>query len=412
MRCLDDAMRVLVVTSTFPRWQGDDTTLFILRFAQELMTQGVDVDVLAPHAPGAARAEEVDGVPVERFRYFVPARGEDVCYGGGALFRLEGSPGRVAKLPLLVAAELGAIRARVRGRHYDVVSAHWLLPQGWTAVRASRGAAPVVTTVHGSDVFGLRHPLLRRFKRAGLRGSAAVTVNSTATSEAVATLAPGLPDVRTIPMGVDLGARAEPAQVKAWRDHRTADGPLVAYVGRLVDWKGVDDLLDAAAILHTDRPGLRVVVAGTGPLLESLRARSRALGIDDVVQFPGWLDRGQVTALQTAADVVVAPSRTSPDGSREAQGLSVVEAMALGKPVVAGNVGGIPDAITDGENGLLVAARDPAALAGALTRVASDPELAARLGDAAARTAQRYAWPGIAADFVAVFEDVVSRRRR
>src|SRR5512141_2794588 len=102
-------MRVLLVTSTFPRWQGDDTTLFVLHFAQELIRQGLDVDVLAPHAPGAAWAEDVEGVSVERFRYFVPTRAENVCYGGGALFNLEGSPSRAAKLPALVGAELAAI---------------------------------------------------------------------------------------------------------------------------------------------------------------------------------------------------------------------------------------------------------------------------------------------------------------
>jgi phosphatidyl-myo-inositol dimannoside synthase len=412
LACLDDAMRVLIVTSTFPRWVGDETTPFVHRFAHELVQHGVDVEVLAPHAPGASRAEELDGVPVHRFRYFWPERAQDVCYSGGALLNVSGSPVTAAKVPVLVQREVAAVRSMVRQRSYDVVSAHWLLPQGWAAVRAARGRTPVVTTVHGSDVFGLRHPALARFKRSALRASAAVTVNSSATREAVAELAPGLPDVRLIPMGVDTTMRPQPDAVASWDRYRRTDGPLVAFVGRLMEVKGVDDLLAAVAQAVPDLPGLTLVVAGTGPLEERLRATSRQLGLDDRVFFVGWLDRENVAALQTAADIVAVPSRTARDGTREAQGLSVVEALALGRPVVAGRVGGIPDAITDGENGLLVPERDPSALAGALVRIADDPQLARRLADSAARSAQRYAWPDVAAGFAELFDDVVARRRR
>jgi glycosyltransferase involved in cell wall biosynthesis len=405
-------VRVLLVTSTFPRWQGDETTLFILHLAQELRRQGVAVDVLAPHAPGAAVGEEIEGVPVERFRYFVPESGEDICYAGGALFNLKRSPLRVAKLPVLVGAEVGAIARRARRREYDVISAHWLLPQGWAAIRGGRGT-PVVTTVHGSDVFGLRHPLLRAFKRSALRGSSAVTVNSSATRDAVESLVTGLEHLLLVPMGVDLTAQADPADVSRWRQQLGSnDGPLIAYVGRLIDWKGVDDLLDATALLRHDLPGLRLTIAGTGPLTDSLQERSRRLGISDVVTFAGWLDRGQVTALESAADVVVAPSRKSTDGSREAQGLSIVEAMSLGRPVIAGRVGGIPDAIQDGVNGLLVPERDPQAIAQAVRRVWSDRAFASKLGEAAAARARDYAWPTVAGRFVEIFDDAIARSRR
>lgn len=407
--CLDGWMRVLLVTSTFPRWVGDETTPFILQFAQELMRQGCEIDVLAPHAPGARLAEKIDGVSVERFRYFKPESAEDVCYSGGALFNLKKSRVTAAKLPALVGAQWSAIRSRVRVRRYDVVSAHWLLPQGWTAVHACHGGPPVVSTVHGSDVFGLSHPVLTRFKRSALRGSAAVTVNSSATHDQVRDLNVWLPDIRVIPMGIDVSATAEERLVAHWRQFRRPGGPLVAFVGRLIDCKGVDDLLRAAAQTVGGLPQLTVVIAGTGPLREQLEALARDLGLSDRVHFVGWLARNQVTALQTAADIVAMPSRTAADGSREAQGVSLVEAMALGKPIVAGRVGGIPDAISDNVNGLLVPERNPGALRVAIGRLATDAAYAEKLGAAAAVTAQTYAWPIVAARFREVFEDVSSR---
>jgi phosphatidylinositol alpha-1,6-mannosyltransferase len=402
-------VRILCVTSTFPRWPGDDTTTFILHFAQELIAQGAQVDVLAPHAPGAKRAEEIDGVPVERFRYIRPDSAEDVCYQGGALFNIKGSPLTAAKLPALIGSQWAAIRSRARSGKYDVISAHWLLPQGWTAVRAASGV-PVVSTVHGSDVFGLSHPVLTRFKRAALAGSAAVTVNSTATREAVEAIGAPVHDLRLIPMGTDVTAVADQDRVASWkRNQRQGDGPLVVFVGRLIDWKGVDDLINAAAIASKQLPDLRVVIAGSGPLREHLEGQVAELGLTAHVHFAGWLAREDVTALQAAADVVVVPSRTGADGSREAQGLSVVEAMALGKAVIATRSGGIPDAITHGENGLLVEQNDPAALAAGIVTLAANAELTARLGAAAMTTAQRYSWPASATRFLEVFQSVAKR---
>jgi phosphatidylinositol alpha-1,6-mannosyltransferase len=402
-------VRILCVTSTFPRWPGDDTTTFILHFAQQLIAQGASVDVLAPHAPGAKRKEDIDGVHVERFRYMRPDSAQDICYQGGALFNIKGSPLTAAKLPALIGSQWAAIRSRARSGQYDVISAHWLLPQGFTAVRAASGV-PVVSTVHGSDVFGLSHPVLARFKRAALAGSAAVTVNSTATREAVEALGAPIRDLRLIPMGTDVGAVADSERVSEWRrQYRQGDGPLVVFVGRLIDWKGVDDLIDATALAAKRLPGLRVVIAGSGPLREHLEGRVLDLGLNERVHFAGWLEREAVTALQAAADIVAVPSRTAADGSREAQGLSVVEAMALGKVVLATRTGGIPDAITDGENGLLVPEADPAALADALVRLADDPELGARLAAAAIVTAQRYSWPVSAARFLEVFQSVTKK---
>ena len=81
--------RVLCVTSNFPRWEGDSTTPFVLHLAEDLQALGWEVDVLAPHAPSAARHEVLDGVSVDRFRYLWPENRETVCYQGGALINLK-----------------------------------------------------------------------------------------------------------------------------------------------------------------------------------------------------------------------------------------------------------------------------------------------------------------------------------
>ncbi|MCH8284240.1 MAG: methyltransferase domain-containing protein, partial [Chloroflexi bacterium] len=129
-------LRVCLLTSNLPRWPGDATTPFVLHLAQDLRHLGVDVEVLAPHAPGAKRVEILDGVPVSRFRYFWPAKGETLCYQGGALLNLRRSPSYWLKLPLFVLCDLGALRRLHHRRPFDVIHAHWILPQGFVAVLA------------------------------------------------------------------------------------------------------------------------------------------------------------------------------------------------------------------------------------------------------------------------------------
>ncbi|MBT8420402.1 MAG: glycosyltransferase, partial [Gammaproteobacteria bacterium] len=194
--------RILCITSNFPRWEGDSTTPFVLHLAEDLQALGWRVDVLAPHAPGAARHERIGGVKVERFRYLWPARLETVCYQGGALSNLAHNRGNYLKLPPLVFFEWAtAVRRLMRGR-YDLLHSHWILPQGFTGVLAAKPLRlPHVLTVHGGDAFALRGRILSKFKRFSLAGADAVTVNSSATREQILSIAPGIPEPKSIPMG-------------------------------------------------------------------------------------------------------------------------------------------------------------------------------------------------------------------
>jgi glycosyltransferase involved in cell wall biosynthesis len=225
--------RLLVVTSNYPRWEGDSTTPFVLHLTQHLQHLGWETDVLAPHAPGAARDETLGAVPVHRFRYLLPEKAQTVCYQGGALVNLRQNRSNLLKLPALVGAEWATVVRRLRRGAYDAVHAHWVLPQGLVGVLAA-WKVPVVVTVHGGDVFALDQPVLRAAKRLAFRQAAAVTVNSSATERAVLDL--GAPKrLERIPMGIDVDPPVDAALVDRVRaEHRSGSGPLVALVGRVV----------------------------------------------------------------------------------------------------------------------------------------------------------------------------------
>lgn len=403
--------RILFVTSTFPRWSGDSTTPFILHLAQDLQELGWGVDVIAPHASGAATAEELDGVNVRRFRYMWPASQQTVCYGGGALVNLRKRRSNLAKLPMLVTSEWASVARHLASRQYSIVHAHWILPQGFVAGLAPTWGAARVLTVHGGDVFGLQSDSMTAFKRVALRRADAVTVNSSATESAVTALWPGVKPIK-IPMGV-TEMPPNPAKVEQLRlKYRRGAGPLVVFVGRLVDEKGVGDLLDALSLLRRRLPDVTAVLLGEGQDRPSFERQAEGLGLAGCATFTGWVPSEEVPDHLAAADVFVAPSRRASDGWIEAQGLTIAEAMIAGTPVVATRMGGIVDVVADGETGALVDERRPDQIADAIERFAANPSWAGKVADRGrALVRQHLGRRQSAQQFSSLLERLVASRR-
>lgn len=166
--------------------------------------------------------------------------------------------------------------------------------------------------------------------------------------------------------------------------------PAIVAVGRLVEKKGFDVLLDACARLAGDGRRFRCDLVGDGPLAGDLRAQAARLGLlGDVVRFHGSLSQRGVRATVTEAAVLAAPCVVAADGNRDGLPTVLLEAMALGTPCVTTPVTGIPEAVRDGETGLLVPERDADALAAALARLLDDVDLRVRLARAGRALVER-----------------------
>jgi glycosyltransferase involved in cell wall biosynthesis len=177
------------------------------------------------------------------------------------------------------------------------------------------------------------------------------------------------------------------------------DAFVVATLGRLVPIKGFDLVLEALPALAAAVPTARLLVIGDGPLRGDLERRAETLGMSPRLTITGA--RTDVPAVLAAADVLAAPSRN------EGMGRAIVEAMALGLPVVGARVGGIPAVIADGESGCLVEPENAAALAGALIGLALDDRLRAKLGEAAAERADLFSTEVSAARLLAVYASLI-----
>jgi glycosyltransferase involved in cell wall biosynthesis len=189
----------------------------------------------------------------------------------------------------------------------------------------------------------------------------------------------------SVPSGVPVERFRAGAPSRAEARRRTGLDPssfLVAGLGRLIRIKGFDLLVDALPALCAAVPAGHVVLVGDGPERRTLEARAAALGVASRLTLSGAV--ADPTPWLAAADVVAAPSRN------EGMGRAIVEAMALGIPVVGAAVGGIPSVIVDGESGRLVPPEDAAALARALVELGRDAGLRARLGAEAATRAEAF----------------------
>lgn len=228
---------------------------------------------------------------------------------------------------------------------------------------------PVIAHLHGSEFrqfVGSQPPWRQRLIRRELEACTQVVVLSASWAKLVREIAPAA-SVVEIPNHVDLPAVAQPGPVEA------GHGPVVLFLGLVGDRKGVFDLLPAFAQALGDAPAMRLIVAGNGEVARAERM-AQELGVGGRVQFPGWVDGVAKEALLASASIYVLPSHN------ENFPVSVLEAMARALPVVTTRVGGIPELVRDGIDGLLVEPGDVAALASALASLASDQELQRRLG--------------------------------
>ena len=214
-------------------------------------------------------------------------------------------------------------------------------------------------------------------------------------------------------MGVSEAPAPARRLIKTARQrYRMADGPLLVFVGSLVEEKGVDDLIEAVAILSSHLPNVTSLVIGDGPLARDLRSLAAALGVADRIAFPRWVEPSELPVILAAADVFVGPSKQIPNGGVEAQSLTFLEAMLYGLPVIATEVGGIVDAIRHEQTGLLVPPNSPEDIAQAVERLTTTPSLGATIAAAGQDLVRRdFTRRHGAAQFSRLFERLMTGRQ-
>ena len=280
-----------------------------------------------------------------------------------------------------------------------------------------RTRVPYCLFLYGADLLSEQHKyhhsaFKRRSGRAILGGAAALVAISTWTRDLALTVLGGLgldghgQRLRIVHLGTDPDRFRPGIDATALRERFAfpdGGGRWLLTVARLESHKGVDTVIAALPAIVARAPDVRYAVAGSGPERERLERLADRAGVADRVKFLGEVREADLPALYNVASVYVGASRRAERIGVEGFGISLIEASACGLPVVAGNSGGVPDAVRDGETGFLVPPEDSAAVSEAVCRLLGDPALARRIGAAGREAVERhYNWDRVVRDLRAI----------
>ena len=406
-------MKVLVIGSVYPRFQEDAEVPWLRTSIAHLKKAGVEIQVLAPAYKGL-KSHDIDGTHVNRFRY-APASWEILTHEEGAPSKMASKPWlQLLAIPYIINGFFQCIRICRKWRP-DVIHAHWPFPHAYIALGAAKFfKIPLVLNFHGAELLLIRKkkwvkPLLKF----AIGQAQAIFANSSFTAGKIKALRNV--NVEWSPYGTTLEDNKDESGVilSETKDPVTivphpVNGKFkILFVGRHIERKGICYLIEAAKYLPKDKFEIRIV--GVGDLTEQLKQQAAAVNEGAEIIFTGKLSPEALANEYKTANVFTLPAIVDHKGDTEGLGVVLIEAMELGLPIVASNVGGIPDVVVDGESGILVPEKDPVALAEAFKRLEANPTLIQKLlAGARNRIEECFTWDGIIERQVEVYKKVIS----
>lgn len=396
---IKDKRKLLVTASTFPRWEGDTEPRFVLDLSSH-MTEKFDVTVLVPAAPGAKEREILEGVEVIRYHYFPIHKFETLCYPGAIVPRIKEKKIRIILVPFLFISLF--IHLWKILPNYDIVHAHWLIPQG---IVQSFFNKLYIVTGHGGDVTSLNTGVLKKLKIRCLRRAKCVSVVSEHLKRKVKELIPEL-DTYVISMGVDSSRFGKQYRIPDYFGQ--GEKKVVLFAGRLAEKKGATYLIESMKEIDA-----LLIIVGDGPLRRKLEAQGNTVNTVagwNKVKFLGAKTHEKLRTIYASADIFVFPSVTAKDGDQEGFGLVMLEAMASGLPVVASRSGGIVQLIQDGVNGLLCEEKNIHEIRDNINRLLTDTTLYQTICAGAQKTIEKYDYKNIAGQYSELLYRVCSNK--
>jgi len=396
-----------MLTTSFPRHRGDSAGIFLYHLSRWLTKKGVSIEVIAPHDRGCHFTENWEDIQIHRFPYFYPFQLQKLCYGSGIVKNIKNNLPAILQLPSLCVSEFLYSLVMIKKIKPDIIHAHWLLPQGLIGISVKKILnIPCVTSIHGSDVFGLTSAFFNKLNAMVVRNSDTCTANSRATA-GVARNISGNDKVIVVPMGVDTRDFKKTADVTYLKRKFNIEGPVVLFVGRLIDLKGIAFLIKAIPGILQRFSGVKTLIIGSGPQKDELMHLAGATGVGEHIIFINEVPQEELMPFYSMADIFVLPSIVNQTGETEGLGVVLLEAMACELPVIGSNVGGIPDIIRDGHNGLLVRQKDPQDLGRKIIKLLSDEPLRKTIAANGLQFVNtQFSWSVISDKFIKIYQEI------
>jgi teichuronic acid biosynthesis glycosyltransferase TuaC len=387
-------MNVLLFSTLYPNSARPSHGIFVeTRLAHLLASGAVSARVVAP-IPYSANSRivpaEYRGLGIVPYRE--ERRGIAIVHPRFAVIPKIGMT--VAPFLLYLGARKAVASLMREGFSFDLIDAHYFYPDGVAAAMLARALKkPLIITARGTDINLIpQYRLPRAMIRWAASEAGGIITVCAALRDALEALHVPAGKIRVLRNGVDL-ALFSPLDKAAARAALGLEGRVLLSVGHLIERKAHDLVIRALASL----PGMRLVIAGDGPLAGELRGLASSLGVADRVRFAGSIAQRDLAKYYSSADLLVLAS------SREGWANVLLEAMACGTPVVASNVWGTPEVVAAPEAGLLLDARTPEAIARAVTSLLARPPSR----EAVRAYAERFSWDETTAGQIALFDEVL-----
>jgi len=378
-------MRICIVNSFYPPWRGGAET-YASNLSRQLVMHGHEVEVLCASPPREPGSYRIDEVRITR----MPVTGW--LYGTPILSRL---PQRLLHL------RSDLIHAGFPSP-YNAFCASLISRVTHTpSVLTWHNDLPPVTAAAKALVYAHNNFILPAY----IRNFEAIISTSSRYAKSSQTLRKHFGRVRIIPNGVDcqrFHPNAKPDRIK--RTYDLENRKTILFVGALTRWhyyKGLDVLIRAFALATRHREDVALVIVGEGDMKRTYQRLCKDFDLGKMTIFAGNVSDQDLPAHYAASDFLILPSRDRSEGF----GLTILEANACGKPAIGSNVGGIPDVIQAGFNGLLVPPNDAESLSQAITRLMDDEHLRMEMGKNARAFAEEHDWSKVAAATERIYQE-------
>jgi len=366
-------LKLLVVTTGFPRFSGDLFGTFIYEQVTALCDQGVTLEVVAPHEIGLPKVENMGNINIKRFRYMLPERWQCVAYGGGIPTNIRTSWRTRIQLPVFILGFVwGVFKKRIG---FQVVHCHWTV-SGLIASWVFGKHVPIVLSVRGSDVKLFDNCFSRVLNRYIISRMDCVVAVSDDLARSLKNIGVKEERIKVIPNGVSTRFQPGDRATSRRENNLPKECFIILFVGMFVPVKGLDLLVDALSNWEEDNDW-KCVLVGDGPERAGIVDRIQNYGLEKRFVFAGSQAVDRIPMWMQAADLLVLPSRS------EGRPNVAIEAQACGIPVVATRVGGTAEIVKDGKTGVLVDPENSDALEAALNSMKCDEKLRLEMGQRA-----------------------------
>ncbi len=388
-------MRILMLSWEFPPQSVGGLSQHVFELSRALAAQGIQVDLITAGGGELPEHEVMEGIGVWRVNPYHGANERDFIDW-------------VQRLNFAL-LEQGAVLSNRRGR-YDLIHGH-----DWLVTYAARGlkhiyATPLLATIHATE-FGRNNGLYTGEQRyisdiewlLTYEAWKVICCSRYMEEEIKHVFYTPEDKIEIIPNGIRPEAY-QPSNKSLFPEqlHLNPEGKIVFYIGRLVQEKGIQILLEAVPLILERFPLTTFVIAGKGPFEINLKNRTRELGLEGRVHFLGYIDDQARNDLYHAAAAAVFPSLYEPFG------IVALEAMASGTPVVVSSVGGLDEIVEHEKDGLKVYPNDARSLSEQICRILAAEDWAASLTENAyAKAVNIYSWKEIARQTAELYEEII-----